>query len=121
MVPVINIEDSDEDEYNSQATLDKKETTSCTIIDNEHQSSSGAFQKKLITGVAETNGSLKRKFASSCELDTNINVLDSLDSDTSSSSSSSSSGPFDMDNLPVSSNKKMRADATSLGLDSSQR
>ncbi|RDX82183.1 hypothetical protein CR513_37058, partial [Mucuna pruriens] len=123
MVTVIDIEDSDEDVCIIQATLDKKETTSCTVItDNEHQSSSGAFQKNLLTGLAQSTGNPKRKFSSLCELDTNIDVLNGLNSDTSSSSSSSSSssGSFDMDNLPLTSNKKMRADATSLGFNFSQ-
>ncbi|KAL2322788.1 hypothetical protein Fmac_027167 [Flemingia macrophylla] len=108
---VICIEDSDEDECNSQATLVRKQTTSCTIIENDHQSSSEAFQKKLLTR-AETIGNLKRKFASTCGM--KFSGLDDLDSDTSSfsSSSSSSSGQFDIDKLP---------DATSLGLNFSRR
>ncbi|KAG4920730.1 hypothetical protein AAZX31_18G077400 [Glycine max] len=112
--PVIVIVDSD-DECNSQATLNKKETTSCiNIIDDEHRSSSsGAPQKNLLTGLAERIGNLKRKFVSSRELDANINALDDFDSDSScsGSSSSSSSGPYDKD-LPTN-HKKLRADATS--------
>ncbi|KAK7305220.1 hypothetical protein VNO77_43122 [Canavalia gladiata] len=116
---VINVEDSDEDVCNS----DRKETTSCSIRYNEHHRSSG--QKNLPTGLAEPIGILKRKFAFSRELGANINnVLNGLDSDTSSSSSSSSSSSgslLDMDSLPLTSNKKMRGDATSHGFNSSQR
>lgn len=114
---VIDIVDSDEDECNSQATLDRKETPSCAIIDNDHQSSSAAFVKPLLE--AETIGNLKRKFAPLLELGTNINGLDS-ETSSSSSSSCSSSDLFDMNNLPIS-DKKTRADAASSGLNFSQR
>ncbi|CAJ1963939.1 unnamed protein product [Sphenostylis stenocarpa] len=107
-----------EDERNPQATLDRKESTSCTIIDNGHQSSPAAFQKNLLTGSNERIGNLKRKFVSS-----NINILEGLDSEASSDSSSSSlsSGSFDMDSLPVTNNRETRADATSLRLNLSKR
>lgn len=110
MKNVIYIEDSDEDECNLQATQDKKKPTSCAIIDNDHQSSSGAFQKTLLTGLAETTGNLKRKFPSSRVLGTNINGLDS-DTSSSSSSSGSSFGLYNMNNLPTSDKRKTRADA----------
>lgn len=121
---VINLEDSDEDERSSKATLNRKETTSCVIADNELQSSSGAVLKTPTTRLTEPNGILKRQFSASREFYKNINILDGLDSDASSSScssSSSSGGSLDMDifslrSLP--SNKKMRTNAANLGLDS---
>ena len=121
-IDVITLE-SDEDECNFQATMNQKETTSCTIIDNNHQSSPAAFQKNLLTGLTESIGSLKRKFVSSPKFDANINVLKDSDSEasSSSSSSSSSSASFDMDSLPVRNNKKTRADATSHRSDLLQR
>lgn len=111
MGTVIEIEDSDEEMYDSHATLNGKETTSCIIADNKHLVSSGAVQENLATSLDKSIGTLKRGFFTSVGFNTNINILDGLDSDSSSSCSSSSSGSLDIDNLPltsVTSNKKMR-------------
>lgn len=116
----IDIENSDEDECNSQATSNRKATTSRVIADNDRKSFPRTGQTNLATPrMIESNGVLKRKFTSPRELVANINnVLDGLDSDvsSSSSSSSSSSGELDMD-VPfrsLTSHKKMKTNATNL-------
>lgn len=112
--PVIEIEDSDDDECISQGTLHGKRATSRIVAENKHPSSSGAVQQKnLSTGVQSI---AKRKLASSREFGTNMNMLDHIDTDTSSSSSDSS----DMDHLPLSirgikCKKNRKTEADSLG------
>ena len=112
MTTVIVVEDSDEDECNSQGTLQRKDITPKIVADNGLPSSSGAVQPE------------KLPIASSSEVGTNINFLDGLASDTSSGSSSSSSGSFDMDSLPLSScisKKRMRTEPPPLRLNCSPR
>ncbi|QHO48101.1 uncharacterized protein DS421_1g02730 [Arachis hypogaea] len=97
--------DSDEDECNSQRTLQRKDTKPKVMADNEILSSSGAVKRK------------QRPSASISDVGRNNDVLDGSDCDTASNSCSSSGSLYDMDQLPLSSltsKKRMRTEPDTL-------
>ncbi|MED6208842.1 hypothetical protein PIB30_048938 [Stylosanthes scabra] len=97
--------DSDEDECNSQRTLQIDDSKPKFVAHNEIPSSSGAVKRK------------ERPSASRNFVGMNNNVLDGSDSDASSNSCSSSGSLYDMDQLPLSSltsKKRMRIERNTL-------
>ncbi|MED6183636.1 hypothetical protein PIB30_039577 [Stylosanthes scabra] len=96
--------DSDEDECNSQRTLQIEDNKPKFVVHNEIPSSSGAVKRKEHPSASRNVGM-------------NNNVLDGSDSDASSNSCSSSGSLYDMDQLPLSSltsKKRMRIEPNTL-------